>query len=362
MAATGGTPAQARRVVMAGAVVLGGAASVLGVVARYRRRLGAAADPAALLRQLARPVRRALAAPRRHRGVRTAQRVPGRRRSRRWIASRQDVVAVLAGRRGDRRPSLRSPLLGLILLGAGIAGSAYGAKARPGGEFCDRRRGDRGRARHDPAGPGRAWSAGLAARVAGCRSRCGTPSRDAARHRTRTVPAVAAVAATVAGVVALGIATPATRPQNQETYTPQLPAGAGVITSYDADAAVGRVRPSRRARDPGRHRHAGPRDRRGPTDRRVCLHRVPGARRRDRRPARRATARRSGQLGAGQRRRTAAGGARRVDADADEPRLEPCSRRAAWSSSPTRRSSRPGADHRLPRPTARANDRRHPVR
>ena len=28
--------------------------------------------------------------------------------------------------------------------------------------------------------------------------------RDAARHRTRTVPAVAAVAATVAGVVALG--------------------------------------------------------------------------------------------------------------------------------------------------------------
>ena len=32
-------------------------------------------------------------------------------------------------------------------------------------------------------------------------------ARDAARHRTRTVPAVAAVAATVAGVVALGIAT-----------------------------------------------------------------------------------------------------------------------------------------------------------
>ena len=29
-----------------------------------------------------------------------------------WIASRQDVVAVLAGRRGDRAPSLRSPVLG----------------------------------------------------------------------------------------------------------------------------------------------------------------------------------------------------------------------------------------------------------
>ena len=36
-----------------------------------------------------------------------------------WIASRQDVVAVLAGRRGDRKPSLRSPLLGLVLLGVG---------------------------------------------------------------------------------------------------------------------------------------------------------------------------------------------------------------------------------------------------
>ena len=38
-----------------------------------------------------------------------------------WIASRQDVVAVLAGRRGDA-PGLRSPILGVVLLGVGIAG------------------------------------------------------------------------------------------------------------------------------------------------------------------------------------------------------------------------------------------------
>ena len=44
-----------------------------------------------------------------------------------YLASRQDVVAVLAGRRGDRAPSLKSPLLGLVLLGVGIAGSAFGA-------------------------------------------------------------------------------------------------------------------------------------------------------------------------------------------------------------------------------------------
>ena len=52
--------------------------------------------------------------------------------------------------------------------------------------------------------------------------------RDAARHRTRTVPAVAAVAATVAGVVALGIANASDAAQNRETYQPQLPAGDGV--------------------------------------------------------------------------------------------------------------------------------------
>ena len=42
--------------------------------------------------------------------------------------------------------------------------------------------------------------------------------RDAARHRTRTVPAVAAVAATVAGVVALGIANSSDEAENRETY------------------------------------------------------------------------------------------------------------------------------------------------
>ena len=45
-----------------------------------------------------------------------------------WIASRQDVVAVLAGRRGDRRPAYRSPLLGLLLLGVGVGRSVVGTR------------------------------------------------------------------------------------------------------------------------------------------------------------------------------------------------------------------------------------------
>ena len=50
-------------------------------------------------------------------------------------------------------------------------------------------------------------------------------ARDAARHRTRTVPAVAAVAATVAGVVALGIAVTSDEAENRGTYRPRCRTG-----------------------------------------------------------------------------------------------------------------------------------------
>ena len=56
--------------------------------------------------------------------------------------------------------------------------------------------------------------------------------RDAARHRTRTVPAVAAVAATVAGVVALGIANTSDDAQNRAEYTPQLSIGQASLTQW----------------------------------------------------------------------------------------------------------------------------------
>ena len=162
-----------------------------------------------------------------------------------WLASRQDVVAVLAGRRGDPKPSRRSPLLGLVLMGAGIAGATYGGAqgTSGGGEI--------------PI----AVSAivcvlamillapvvvGVVARLA---RRLPLPlrfaARDAARHRTRTVPAVAAVAATVAGVVALGIAVTSDEAQNREGYTATLPDDAAAIVDYrrrpDLDAMARRV-------------------------------------------------------------------------------------------------------------------------
>jgi putative ABC transport system permease protein len=57
--------------------------------------------------------------------------------------------------------------------------------------------------------------------------------RDAARHRSRTAPAVAAVAATVAGVVALGIGGASDAAQARAEYEPGAPMGAGLISTFD---------------------------------------------------------------------------------------------------------------------------------
>lgn len=231
MAATGATPPQARRVVLASGLVLGAAGATLGIglglavawlslpiVQRFTdgflgpydvpwpHLLGIAGF--GLLSALLAAV------------------VPA------WIASRQDVVAVLAGRRGDRRPSLRSPVLGLLLLGAGIGLSAYGA-------------------RPTAMGVGEYWIAvsaivavlgmillvpvvvaGLAKLAGGLPLAMRYAVRDAARHRTRTVPAVAAVAATVAGVVALGIANASDAAESEATYTQRLPIGQASLAAY----------------------------------------------------------------------------------------------------------------------------------
>ncbi len=228
MAASGATPPQARRVVLASGVVLGTTGSMLGVglglvvawlslpvVQRFSDAfLGPYDVPWLHLVGIAGfGLLSAL----------LAAVVPA------WIASRQDVVAVLAGRRGDRVPSLRSPLLGLLLVGTGVGVSVWGATAQQG-----------------------EYAIAIAAIVAVlgmillvpvvvtgvARLARGLPLpiryavRDAARHRTRTVPAVAAVAATVAGVVALGIANSSDAAEREATYTQTLEIGQASLTSY----------------------------------------------------------------------------------------------------------------------------------
>lgn len=225
LAAAGGTPHQARRVVVAGALVIGSLAAALGVV------LGIAA--ARLLVPVVQDRSSSYLGPfdvpwPHLAGVAAfgvlsaflAAVVPAH------IASRQDVVAVLAGRRGDRAPSLASPLLGLVLLGAGVAGSVVGATG--GGDIMIA-------ASAIPAVLGMILViplvlAGLGAVGGRLPLVLRYAIRDAARHRTRTVPAVAAVAATMTGAVALGIGLTSDELQRRETYSPILTDGLGVLT------------------------------------------------------------------------------------------------------------------------------------
>lgn len=229
MAACGGTPAQSRRVVLAGGVVLGAVASaaglVLGVLAGIALLPLAQRSQATWFGPLEVPVPwLAAIAVFGLASALLASVVPA------WLASRQDVVAVLAGRRGERRPRASTPVIGLVLLGVGIAGSSYGALTSDSGD-------------------GALWIAASAVvsvlgmimvvpvvvAVVGRGARrlplaVRYAARDAARHRTRTVPAVAAVAATVAGVVALGIANASDERENEQTYSPQLAHGTGRVT------------------------------------------------------------------------------------------------------------------------------------
>jgi putative ABC transport system permease protein len=122
-----------------------------------------------------------------------------------------------------------------VLLGLGIGGSAFGAAQGAGGEFAI------------------AFSAipavlgmillvptvlTLIARLSGRLPLVLRYAvRDANRHRTRTVPAVSAVAATVAGVVALGIGLTSDDAQNEATYQPSVAAGVGIVSAYDPEVS-----------------------------------------------------------------------------------------------------------------------------
>ena len=229
MAASGGTPAQSRRVVLASGLVLGAVASALGlvlgvlagiallpVVQRFQGTWFGPLDIPVLW--LAAITVFGLVS------AFLASVVPA------WIASRQDVVAVLAGRRGERKPRTSTPVLGLLLLGVGMAGSTIGSLDSDSGNGAILMA-----ASAVVSVLGMIMVVPVVVSVVGRAARrlpltMRYAARDAARHRTRTVPAVAAVAATVAGVVALGIANASDERENEQTYLPQAPMGSGYIT------------------------------------------------------------------------------------------------------------------------------------
>lgn len=233
VASSGGTPRQMRRIVLATAVVLGGAATLLGTALG----IGLAWALLPLVQRLSgqylgpfdlRWLELVGIAAFGFVSALLASYVPA------WIASRQDVVAVLGGRRGDPRPRARSPILGLVLFGLGVLGADHGARQSVGGEIF-------------VAGSAILVVLGMVLLIPVLLAVLGRLSgrlplamrfavRDAARHRTRTVPAVAAVAATVAGMVALGIGMSSDEAQNRGTYQPSLAMGTGVLQGASTPA------------------------------------------------------------------------------------------------------------------------------
>lgn len=234
MSAAGGTARQSQAVVLGSALVLGGLAvaggAVGGIGAAWaalplvQARIGTWLGPFEVVGWQV-----ALVAGCGLLSALLAAGVPAR------IAAHADVVAVLAGRRGQTRVGMVSPLLGLIVMGAAVAGAAWGSATG-------------GRAGvYAIAGAAIASVLGMTmlvpvvvAGVGRAARRLPLPlryaARDAARHRTRTVPAVAAVAATVAGVVALGIANASSVAEAEATYEPRLAHGHGLVDAPGADA------------------------------------------------------------------------------------------------------------------------------
>jgi putative ABC transport system permease protein len=229
IAATGGSPRDLRRVVLASGVVLGAGAAVLGAVAG----LGAARLAVPLMEHWSSvsfgpyevPVRDLLitVAVGAVAGLAAAE-VPARQ------AARTDVVNALAGRRGQVRTSWRSPVLGLALAGAGAVLTVMGAQGTELGVAGGAVLLVVGMVVAAP------WLVGLLAPVGSRLPTAGRLAlRDATRNRSRTAPAVAAVMATVAGVTALAIGSQSDSTQGRRDYIAQAPMGT-VVVRGDVDA------------------------------------------------------------------------------------------------------------------------------
>lgn len=259
VAATGGSRRDVRRIVLAGGLVLGGAASLAGIatgiaLAAVSRPLFMAwSDNVDFGRFDVPPLELAGIAVL---GVVTgllAAVLPAR------SASRQDPVAALSGRRGQLRTPRKVPAIGLVMTAIGIGAAALGSSLAlamttglsPAGGLAAQgvaallaggaALAQLGLIICSPAVIGLAgrWSGRLplAARLA---------LRDAARHRGRSAPALAAILTAVTGSTALLLYAAAMDAHDREAYQPSWPMGhAGVnlrSVHYDPVRGVETVR------------------------------------------------------------------------------------------------------------------------
>jgi putative ABC transport system permease protein len=163
-------------------------------------------------------------------------------------AARTDVATVLAGRRGELHSRAGWPLVGAVLIAGGAAADLTKG-TRQGGEVW--------------VAAGTVvivlgavaltpWLVGQVGRLA---TRLPLPlrlaTRDAARQRSRTAPAVAAIMASVIGITALAIGFASDSKQGRRDYEPRTAYGVATVGLSDPDsrrgvlAAVNEVLPGR---------------------------------------------------------------------------------------------------------------------
>lgn len=226
VAATGGTPAHLRRIVLADGVLLGVVAGVAGtvvaIVAAFAVR-GVFEDHVAHARAGAYRVfpeallgiaGLALVA-----GVGAAL-VPA------FAAARTDVVAALAGRRNRTGPGRRWLVVGLGMLGAGAAVAGYGVVTIDSTVvMAGLVLAELGLVVVTPTLVGLIARLGrrlpLAPRIA---------VRDLARNRSSTAPAISAVMAAVLGAVTIGVFFASDVQRQRDMQVPALPDGYAEIT------------------------------------------------------------------------------------------------------------------------------------
>ncbi|MCT9931391.1 ABC transporter permease [Planotetraspora sp. A-T 1434] len=154
-------------------------------------------------------------------------------------AARADVVAALAGRRGQVRDRAGWPLLGALLVAAGLAVTAYGAwhgqNAILGGAVL----GELGLVALTPR---------LISVIGLMAGRFPLPlrlaARDASRNRGRTAPAVAAVLAAAAGFSMVAVVTATDHARDRQTYKAAFRMGTTAVYGDDVTAeSWRRIRP-----------------------------------------------------------------------------------------------------------------------
>ncbi|OLB80497.1 MAG: hypothetical protein AUI14_06520 [Actinobacteria bacterium 13_2_20CM_2_71_6] len=214
VAATGGTPAHVRRIVLADGVVLGILAAASGVVCGIavaaatmpliESHLSSSRPGAFRVFPLALAIVAGLAIVT---GVLAAV-VPA------WISSRQDVVTALAGRRGITRSKRRWMIVGAVLVAAGATMATVGAwriniRVILAGLVLS----ELGLVLCTPAIVGLVARLGrwlpVAPRIA---------LRDTSRNRTAAAPAISAVMAAVVGSLAVGVVLHATDERTRNDY------------------------------------------------------------------------------------------------------------------------------------------------